>query len=63
LRHEIVRIESDRTETLVVRGREDRVFIAHGPTGLQARQLTPRMRETLTRFADPEAQTDGLQPA
>jgi acyl-CoA thioesterase FadM len=63
LRHEIVRIESDATETLIVRGREDRVFIAHGATGLQARELTPRMRETLDRFADPEAQPDGLQPA
>ena len=63
LRHEIVRIESDATETLVARGREDRVFIAHGRTGLQTRELTPRMRETLARFADPEAQTDGLQPS
>ena len=63
LRHEIVRIESDATETLVARGREDRVFIAQGPTGLLTRELTPRMRETLARFADPEAQIDGLQPS
>src|SRR3981081_4844011 len=70
LRHEIVRIESDLTETLVVRGREDRVFIAQGPTGLLTRELTPRprdrtprSRETLSRFAAPEAQIDGLQPS
>jgi acyl-CoA thioesterase FadM len=63
LRHEILRIESDATETLVARGREDRVFIAQGPTGLLTRELTPRMRETLARFADPEAEIDGLQPS
>jgi 4-hydroxybenzoyl-CoA thioesterase len=63
LRHEIVRIESDATQTLIARGREDRVFIAHGQAGLQARELTPRMRETLARFADPEAHIHGLQPS
>jgi acyl-CoA thioesterase FadM len=63
LRHEIVRIESDATQTLVVRGHEDRVFIVHGQPGLQARQLTPRMRDTLARFVDAEAPVDGLQPS
>jgi 4-hydroxybenzoyl-CoA thioesterase len=58
LRHEIVRPESDATETLIVRGREERVFTAHGPDGLQSRELTPHMRAVLARFADPHA--DGL---
>lgn len=62
LRHEIVRIEADAAETLLVRGREDRVFISHGPAGLRPRELTPRMRQALARFADSalaaEAQSD-----
>jgi 4-hydroxybenzoyl-CoA thioesterase len=62
LRHKIVRIEADGKESLVARGREDRVFIAHGPDGLHPRELTPRMREALARFADPQPQAaDGLQ--
>ena len=62
LRHEIVRIEPDGTESLVARGREDRVFTTHGPDGLHSRELTPRMREALARFADPQPQvSDGLQ--
>jgi 4-hydroxybenzoyl-CoA thioesterase len=52
LRHEIVRIEADAAETLLVRGREDRVFIGHGRAGLRPRELTPRMRQALARFAD-----------
>jgi 4-hydroxybenzoyl-CoA thioesterase len=52
LRHEIVRIEADGAETLLVRGREDRVFISHGPAGLRPRELTPPMRQVLARFAD-----------
>jgi hypothetical protein len=52
LRHEIVRIEADGAETLLVRGREDRVFISHGPAGLRPRELTPPMRQALARFAD-----------
>ncbi|HEY0583963.1 MAG TPA: thioesterase family protein [Chloroflexota bacterium] len=73
LRHEIVRLEpagSMPAETLVARGREDRVFIGHRPHGLQSRELTPRMREALARFADPEvladptnARDNGLQRA
>jgi 4-hydroxybenzoyl-CoA thioesterase len=59
LRHEIVRVESNGGETLLVRGHEDRVFVAHGSDGLQPRELTPRMRQALARFADLEA--DGLQ--
>ena len=63
LRHEILRIEADGSETPIVRGREDRVFIVHGPAGLHARELTPRMREALARFADPQAESgaNGLQ--
>jgi len=70
LRHEIVRIEADAAETLLVRGREDRVFVGHGPTGLRPRELTPRMRQALARFADSPAEaavdakaelSDGLQ--
>jgi 4-hydroxybenzoyl-CoA thioesterase len=58
LRHEIVRLESEGSETTVARGREDRVFIIQGQNGLKSRELTPRMREALARFADPE---DGIQ--
>jgi 4-hydroxybenzoyl-CoA thioesterase len=63
LRHEIVRIEPGGAETPVAHGREDRVFIANGPAGLQSRALTAEMREALARFADPleHKQTDGLQ--
>jgi YbgC/YbaW family acyl-CoA thioester hydrolase len=58
LRHEIVRIEPEGSETPVARGREDRVFIVQGQDGLKSRELTPPMREALARFADP---ADGLQ--
>lgn len=65
LRHEIVRIEADAAETLIVRGREDRVFIGHGPDGLRPRELTPRMRQALGRFAEASQNAgtgpDGLQ--
>jgi 4-hydroxybenzoyl-CoA thioesterase len=54
LRHEIVRIESDGSETPVVHGREDRVFITNGPAGLQPRELTAKMCQALARFADPQ---------
>jgi YbgC/YbaW family acyl-CoA thioester hydrolase len=59
LRHEILRIEADGTETPVARGREDRVFIVQGPDGLHARELTPNMRKVLARFADPRADNGG----
>jgi 4-hydroxybenzoyl-CoA thioesterase len=59
LRHEIVRLEADGSETLLVRGREDRVFISQAIDGLHARELTPPMRAALARFMDPPA--DGLQ--
>ena len=68
LRHEIVRIEADAAATLLVRGREDRVFVSNGPAGLRPRELTPPMRQVLARFADsplePDTQAelvDGLQ--
>jgi hypothetical protein len=57
LRHEILRIEPDGSETPIARGREDRVFTAQGPYGLRSRQLTPRMREVLASFADEGNQT------
>jgi 4-hydroxybenzoyl-CoA thioesterase len=58
LRHEIVRVD-DAGEELLVRGREDRVFIGrddHG--GLKARELTQPMRAALARYTDPDG--DGL---
>jgi 4-hydroxybenzoyl-CoA thioesterase len=62
LRHAILRLEPDGSETPIANGREDRVFITQGPDGLQPRELTPRMREALARFADPQQdQADGLQ--
>lgn len=63
LRHEIVRLESDGSETPIASGREARVFTIQGPQGLMASELTPRMRAVLARFADPQAEAaaDGLQ--
>lgn len=57
LSHEIVRVEQDGGETLVARGREDRVFIVHTPDGLKSQDLTPAMRQVLARYAE----ADGLQ--
>jgi 4-hydroxybenzoyl-CoA thioesterase len=57
LRHEIVRLEPDGSEALLVRGREDRVFIGRDEQGgLRSRELTPGMRATLARFGDPLAE-------
>jgi hypothetical protein len=51
LRHEIVRLGTDGLEELLVRGREDRVFIGRDEQGeMKARELTPRMRAALARF-------------
>src|SRR5205807_3829981 len=61
LRHHIVRLEADGTQTPVAHGREDRVFIGNGPDGIHSRELTPRMREVLASFADSVIETDGLQ--
>jgi 4-hydroxybenzoyl-CoA thioesterase len=61
LRHEIMRIEADGALTPIARGREDRVFTAQDNHGLKPRVLSPRMREALARFADPQGQADGLQ--
>jgi 4-hydroxybenzoyl-CoA thioesterase len=52
LRHEIVRLEPDGSETPIARGREDRVFIVQGRDGLRSRELTPHMREVLASLAD-----------
>jgi acyl-CoA thioesterase FadM len=54
LRHEILRIEPDGSETMVAHGREDRVFITQGADGLRSRELTPPMREALARYQDPQ---------
>jgi 4-hydroxybenzoyl-CoA thioesterase len=59
LRHEIVRID-DGGEELLVRGREDRVFIGRDERGqLKARELTEHMRAALARYADSAA--EGLE--
>lgn len=55
LRTEVVRAESDGSETLLVRGRETRVFSVHTPDGLRPRELTPAMRDALAPFLDPQA--------
>ena len=51
LRHEITRLNGDGGEEVLVRGREDRVFTGRDEQGgMQARELTPRMRQALARF-------------
>jgi 4-hydroxybenzoyl-CoA thioesterase len=56
LRHEIVRLNPDGAEDVLVRGREDRVFIGRTDDGqMRSRELTPAMRDALARFADPLA--------
>src|SRR4030095_8588779 len=66
LRHEIVRLD-DSGEELLVRGREDRVFIGRDSQGaLMARELTQPMRAALARYADPDSDTgrgDGFPSA
>jgi 4-hydroxybenzoyl-CoA thioesterase len=53
LRHEIVRLGTDGLEELLVRGREDRVFIGRDEQGeMKARELTQRMRAALARFTE-----------
>jgi 4-hydroxybenzoyl-CoA thioesterase len=52
LRHEIERVDSE--PTLLVRGREDRVYVGQDELGtMRPRELTPHMRTVLARFADP----------
>src|SRR5437764_11345755 len=52
LRHEIV-----RDDVLLVRGREDRVFVGRNAAGgLQPRAITDEMRAVLRRYADPLAE-------
>lgn len=54
LRHEVHRLEGD-TSRLLVRGREERVYVGQdGSGGLSARELSPVMKQVLARFADPE---------
>jgi 4-hydroxybenzoyl-CoA thioesterase len=52
LRHEIQRVDSE--PTLLVRGREERVYVGRDELGaMRPRALTPHMRAVLARFADP----------
>jgi YbgC/YbaW family acyl-CoA thioester hydrolase len=62
LRHEIVRLEPGGSETAIVHGREDRVFVTSGPTGLQPSELTAEMRAALARFTDPQARLPATGP-
>jgi 4-hydroxybenzoyl-CoA thioesterase len=58
LRHEIVRLD-EAGEEVLVRGREDRVFIGRDDQGsLKPRALTEPMRAALARYIDPH--DDGL---
>jgi 4-hydroxybenzoyl-CoA thioesterase len=54
IRTEVVRPETDGSESILVRGQEKRVFIVHTLHGLQPRELTPAMRNVLARFVDPQ---------
>jgi len=59
LRHEIVRVDDEAGEELLVRGREDRVFIGRDERGaLKSRELTEPMRAALARYSEPQG--DGL---
>jgi 4-hydroxybenzoyl-CoA thioesterase len=52
LRHEIVRV--DAADMVLVRGRDERVFVGRDARGsMRPRALTPSMRTALRRFADP----------
>src|SRR5919201_2638635 len=63
LRHEILRVD-DTGEELLVRGREDRVFIGRDERGMmRSRELTEPMRRALARYADPSPGVDGLPTA
>lgn len=54
LRHEIVLLSEP--EQLLVRGREDRVFVSiDNEQGMRSRPFTPELRELLERYADPQA--------
>jgi 4-hydroxybenzoyl-CoA thioesterase len=55
LRHEISRLDaSGEPETVLVRGREDRVFVSiDHERGMRPREITPEMRDNLSRYADP----------
>jgi 4-hydroxybenzoyl-CoA thioesterase len=57
-RHEISRIaEGEGGEVLLVRGHEDRVYVKRDATGaFRPAELTPGMRETLARYADPRGE-------
>jgi 4-hydroxybenzoyl-CoA thioesterase len=66
LRHEIVRVDDHNggNDELLVRGREDRVFIGRDERGMmRSRELTEPMRTALARYADPEPGTNGFQTA
>ena len=56
LRHEISRLDAvGEPESLLVRGREDRVFVSIDVEGgMRPKQFTSDMRDKLARYADPE---------
>jgi 4-hydroxybenzoyl-CoA thioesterase len=54
LRHEVWLLAEP--ERLLVRGREDRVFVSIDVEGgMRSQHFTPEMREQLARYSDPEA--------
>jgi acyl-CoA thioesterase FadM len=54
LRHEIWLL--GEPEHLLVRGREDRVFVSIDVEGgMRSQQFTPEMRDTLARYADEQS--------
>jgi 4-hydroxybenzoyl-CoA thioesterase len=54
LRHEVWLLAEP--QRLLVRGREDRVFVSIDVEGgMRSQQFTPEMRDTLARYADPLA--------
>ena len=66
LRHEISRLgPGGELERLLVRGREDRVFVTiDAEQGMRASEITPAMRGVLDRYADPQtAETGGPREA
>jgi 4-hydroxybenzoyl-CoA thioesterase len=57
LRHEIWMLDAaGAATTLLVRGREDRVFVSIDiEGGMRSQPITPEMRDNLARYADPQS--------
>jgi 4-hydroxybenzoyl-CoA thioesterase len=55
LTFDVVRLEGDAGQTLLARGREERVYVGRDPETwvLAARPLTEQMRAVLTRYLEP----------